>query len=317
MALAPGSAVLAHRFAGVAATCVVASVALLAGTGSPAGAASRCEFAHHRLAVHIPAGHTVRLLPYPDGTINYSDLSDSARSSCGRSTVRNTDRIDVSSPGRSRLNYDQTYRPFAPGATAEAGTDEIELVLHGITSVWLFGTEGGEAVTLGRGRFNVDGDGDADITGLRTVRDVDVFLFGGDDVFSARGGNGTGRHWPPGRGLIAQGGEGHDVLLGRAGRDSLDGGLGPDTISGRGGNDYLTGGDSANYAQPTGNVIYGGAGDDVLEGSFFPDSLYGGGGNDVLHAAHLDTDLVVDGGDGTDSATLDPTDPQTGIESAT
>jgi Ca2+-binding RTX toxin-like protein len=316
MTLAPVSALLPRRVAGLAATCVVTSVALLAGTGSPAGAVSRCEFAHHHLAVSIPAGHTVRLLPYPDGSINYTDLSDSTRSSCGRSTVHNTDRIDVSSPGRSRLNYDQSYRRFAPGATAEAGTDEIELFLHGVTSVWLFGTEGGDAVTLGRGGFNVDGDGDADIMGAGTVRDVDVFLFGGDDVFSARGGNGTGRHWPSRRGLIAQGDEGRDVLLGRAGSDSLDGGLGPDTLAGRGGDDYLTGGDSANYAQPTGNTIYGGAGDDVLEGSFFPDGLYGGSGNDVLHAAHLDTDLVVDGGDGNDSATLDATDPQTGIESA-
>jgi hypothetical protein len=34
----------------------------------------------------------------------------------------------------------------------------------------------------------------------------------------------------------------------------------------------------------------------------------------VIHADHLDTDLVVDGGSGTDSATLDDTDPRTSIE---
>jgi hypothetical protein len=125
------------------------------------------------------------MLPHPDGTIHYVDLSDSTTSSCGGATVWNTDRVDVYSAGPARLKYDEAYRRFAPGSTAEAGRDEIEFVLHGLTSVWLLAGDDAETLTLGA---------------------------------------------------------------------------------------------------------------------------------DVIHADHLDTDLVVDGGSGTDSATLDDTDPRTSIE---
>ena len=79
--------------------------------------------------------------------------------------------------------------------------------------------------------------------------------------------------------------------------DRLVGTPGPDVICGLGGNDSIQG-----FA---GNDrLVGGPGDDTLDGGAGKDTLQGGAGNDVLKAKDGARD-VVDGGPGTDTATVD------------
>lgn len=82
--------------------------------------------------------------------------------------------------------------------------------------------------------------------------------------------------------LLAQGGQGNDLLSGGSGNDTLNGGSGDDTLSGHGGNDRLLG-----YA-----------GDDVLRGGEGNDTLKGGDGMDILNGGPGQDSL--DGGAGTD-----------------
>lgn len=100
-------------------------------------------------------------------------------------------------------------------------------------------------------------------------------------------------------GLSATGGTGDDTLIGGGGGDSLTGGIGNDTITGNGGGDVLDGG--------AGNdILSGGLGNDILiAGSGF-DTLQGGAGDDILEmGAFLTPADHIDGGDGTDTLSLD------------
>ncbi|HSW22381.1 MAG TPA: hypothetical protein VLJ62_06415, partial [Burkholderiaceae bacterium] len=59
--------------------------------------------------------------------------------------------------------------------------------------------------------------------------------------------------------IHADGGDGDDVMLGGAGKDSLDGGTGKDIVMGRGGRDWLDGGKDHDR-----DIIEGGADDDIV-----------------------------------------------------
>lgn len=84
--------------------------------------------------------------------------------------------------------------------------------------------------------------------------------------------------------------DGNDILNGGAGNDQIKGGNGDDTISGDEGNDRLIG----NSGDDT---IYGGAGADDLDGNNGNDELFGGDGNDDLNGGLNDDILHGDQGD--------------------
>ncbi len=108
----------------------------------------------------------------------------------------------------------------------------------------------------------------------------------GRDVICGLGGN--DRILGGGGGDVVDGGPGADFIDGGTGNDVLRGGAGNDHLAGRSGNDRLNGG-------PGADNLTGGTGIDVL---------LGGTGPDVLLARDGRRDTV-DGGRGTDTATVD------------
>ncbi len=103
--------------------------------------------------------------------------------------------------------------------------------------------------------------------------------------------------------VLADGGEGNDLLegglngdrmSGGSGQDTLNGGPGDDTLIGAGGDDLLqggdgtdqlAGGDDADIVQGeagSGDQVVGNSGPDLLEGGAGDDALRGGAGSDVL-----------------------------------
>jgi Ca2+-binding RTX toxin-like protein len=87
-------------------------------------------------------------------------------------------------------------------------------------------------------------------------------------------------------------------IVGGKSNDTLIGDGRPNFIDGRGEND----------------TVYGGGGNDTLVGGAGQDKLYGQDGNDFLDTRDGITDLVLDGGAGTDTAKKDSSDPRTSIE---
>ena len=81
-------------------------------------------------------------------------------------------------------------------------------------------------------------------------------------------------------------GDGHVVLGGSQGNDTLIGGKGIDSLWGDGGNDRLDGGDEA-------DTVHGGDGDDIITDTGTPvggaDFLHGDAGNDVIFSATVTT----------------------------
>jgi hypothetical protein len=148
------------------------------------------------------------------------------------------------------------------------------------------------------------------------VSGFDLQLLGGDDIFivdgvfsglSIDGGDGNDR--------IA-GNFGNETLVGGAGKDVLDGGLGNDRLKGNGGNDKLLGNAGADR-------LYGYAGNDYLDGGSSGDRIDGGAGLDTLLGQSGDDKFFADDGEvdqvfgasGTDSASVDPEDILSSIES--
>lgn len=91
----------------------------------------------------------------------------------------------------------------------------------------------------------------------------------------------------------ANGGRGHDTLVGSAGNDVLNGEDGNDSLDGRDGDD----------------VLLGGSGNDGLIGGFGIDQFNGEAGDDSLNALDGIGDALLDGGDGSDTAHRDRVDP--------
>ncbi len=99
---------------------------------------------------------------------------------------------------------------------------------------------------------------------------------------------------------------GADEAFGQAGDDSITGGLGDDRLHGGDGVDNLYGGSGD-------DTLWGDAGNDQLDGGGGRDALYGGSGDDTLRltlSAAL-TGYVLDGGEGSDNATVTVTTPDT------
>ncbi|MDO9706769.1 calcium-binding protein [Paracraurococcus lichenis] len=107
-------------------------------------------------------------------------------------------------------------------------------------------------------------------------------------------------------GITLTGGDGPDVLLGKANDDRLDGGRGNDLLLGHGGNDFLTGGPESPYGPdgkivdlPDNDTLLGGAGRDTLAGGIGNDYLSGGSGDDSLSGGWGNDTLL--GGAGNDT----------------
>lgn len=96
-------------------------------------------------------------------------------------------------------------------------------------------------------------------------------------------------------GYLKYTGDGHVVLGGTAGNDTLIGGKGIDSLWGDAGDDRLDGGDEA-------DVVHGGDGDDIITDTGTPiggaDFLHGDNGNDVIFSGN-GNDLIF-GGNGND-----------------
>src|SRR5205085_9129924 len=109
-------------------------------------------------------------------------------------------------------------------------------------------TNGSDAITVTtiNGVVTVSGAGAADVTisNFDTTDHIVIHGLGGDDVIEASGLGGML--------LMADGGDGDDVLVGSHGNDTLIGGLGDDVLIANGGIDTLDGG-------PGGNVIFASA----------------------------------------------------------
>jgi hypothetical protein len=242
-------------------------------------------------------------------------------------TVRNVDRIVYRPPAVAhvghRLTIDEGGGLLQPGASPEAGGDEVEVFAefpeepgHKWSSIFVTGTVGSDRIRIGG------------LSHRRTGVNLDVLRDGGHldaDVivtaarrahFQLEGGPGNDRLGASGRGaefvgpmpqwsLSLRPEEGDDFVIGGPQRDSVRGLEGEDLIYGREGDDRLTGDEGADR-------VYGGAGDDEIragsdEPEPFFDLLVGGTGHDSLHSIDRNRDEVVCG-PGPDQAYVDGVD---------
>jgi Ca2+-binding RTX toxin-like protein len=102
------------------------------------------------------------------------------------------------------------------------------------------------------------------------------------------------------------GGRGNDLIIGNDFANELKGNYGKDRLYGRGGRDNLYGGENDDriYGEGGDDRCYGGSGKDYIHGGSGRDYLFGEGDADTLYAKDGEWDHV-DGGGGTDRATVD------------
>jgi len=272
---------------------------------------SSCTYSAGVVRLRLASQHVVQLLAV-EGRIEYADLTDySFRGQCGSATVANTDTVRLSETvaGTTRFQLRQHFGRLGPGRTREAtGVSEIEVYLGTVTDIWLLGRPVRDAVTIGVGGVNLNGDGDVDLIGSH-LREITAFLDDGNDSLTAEGGRGTGSPWVPPTGgyLSAYGGDGADLLRGSGGNDTLDGDWDDDRVYGLGGSDDLRGSTGHDF-------VSGGRDPDYIDPGYGFDTVLAGPGNDFIAAADYTADTV-DGGNGTDRAFADREDQVTNVES--
>jgi Ca2+-binding RTX toxin-like protein len=113
-------------------------------------------------------------------------------------------------------------------------------------TVVINGTNGDDVITIAENNGVVTISGlatDVTISGFDANDRIVINGLGGDDVIQASG-LGTAMQ------LVADGGDGDDVLIGSAGNDILHGGAGDDILQGGGGHDVLDGGPGNNVLIP-------------------------------------------------------------------
>jgi Ca2+-binding RTX toxin-like protein len=223
---------------------------------------------------------------------------------CGAATTANTDKITITGGAGSveRLVVDQSGGALAPGATAEStGISELELTVNlgdAADQLVLHGTAGNDVLAAGTNGFALNGDTDVDVVTAPSpaLSSVELVGGGGQNVLTARGGNGAGQIFA-GSATLRAGALGDqltgsnlaDLIVGGAGVDTVNGYPGDDEIRGGGGNDALNGADGN-------DTIYGDAG---------ADSFSGGYGDDTLEAVDGAADVSINGGAGIDTARYD------------
>jgi Ca2+-binding RTX toxin-like protein len=162
----------------------------------------------------------------------------------GQPTVADTDRIQVRHEGRRADIVDLNGGPFAPGATPEPGSAEIEIEFVTPTFLDIPGTRAADRLTFGAGGVNLNGDDDADVTGPFTTLLIEGRA--GNDLIAPQ----SDYRGTAGRRILI-GGAGRDTLIatpdgavlhGGNGRDSLAGGRKSDNLTGGRGSDRIRGG---------------------------------------------------------------------------
>ncbi len=222
-------------------------------------------------------------------------------SACGAATTANTDSIAVTGVGGSSetVTIDQTGGAFAPGATAETGTAEIEIAVNlgdATDSVTVVGTAGNDALFVGLSGVALNADGDVDVTFAPRPASLEVRGGGGQNSITGQGSQGAGGRFPGT--LVLYAGDLGDTLTGGDGADELNGGAGADVLEGRLGADFLAGGDGN-------DTLAGSDGNDELTGGAGADSFAGSAGDDVFFAVDDVADTQLSGGSGTDTAHFD------------
>ncbi|MGH3020348.1 MAG: calcium-binding protein [Gaiellaceae bacterium] len=267
----------------------------------PAGSCSY-DAASKSVTAQMTAGSQGTLSVVGAGAIHFG-----AGGACGAATTANTDSITIVAGAGSQehVTIDQTGGAFAPGATGETGTPEIEIALSladATDEIVILGTPGNDAISAGQNGVSLNADGDVDVTFAPLPAILEIRGGGGTNSISGQGGQGAGGRFAGQLLLYAgdggdtvDGGDGNDVLHGGAGADVLAGRSGADVLVGAGGNDTLAGND----------------GNDELTGGAGADSFAGSSGDDVFHATDAEADAQLNGGPGTDTAfydgALDPT----------
>jgi Ca2+-binding RTX toxin-like protein len=225
-------------------------LAALVFADAPATAAVGCTFSGGTVTVTISAPNEAATIDRTAG----GQIQVGGAPCPGSPTVTNTDKITVTGAlGDQAARIDLANGGFAPGATAEGtGTSEIEFeidLLAGNEStqgdiVSVSGTGAADTFRLGTLGVNLNGDNDADITGLSaggaTTTHVEVFELsgqGGPDVISGAASPDVGGAFTLATRL--NGGLGSDQLTGGDGTDTLRGGPGDDTENGGNGPDLF------------------------------------------------------------------------------
>jgi Ca2+-binding RTX toxin-like protein len=255
-------------------------------------------------------------------------------------TAATTDNVDAIHVNDTTAGATATVirnpKAFAPGATSELGTSEIEFdVDFGIgaaDTLQLEGNAGPDTFVAGTNGINTNSpDPLPDVDIVATAADRHVYIGGGGtDVLSAGGNALTGG--PISVPAELRGDAGTDQLEGGTDDDTLDGGADTDNVSysrapagvtvdlattgpqptGGAGTDTLTSlervigsdHDDRITAVPTADtVISGGEGNDVLVGSLHSDAIIGGLGNDSLDDGGGQGSDIVEGGPGIDTIT--------------
>ena len=247
---------------------------------------------------------TATLAPGQAGTLVVSGGAihfGSTPVACGTATTANTDTVTVNGGAGSleSLTIDLSGGDFAPGATPESGSSEIEIsVLLGdpTDAIVVRGTAGSDSIAIGTAGVAVTPDGDVDMTFAPLPAVLEVLGLAGPNTITGRGGAGSGSDFP--NKLILRAGDSGDSLNGGTGNDELYGGAGADTLEGREGNDLVSG--------AAGNdTLAGNDGNDELIGGAGLDALIAGIGDDLIRADDDEADTNVNGGPGTDTAHFD------------
>jgi RTX calcium-binding nonapeptide repeat (4 copies) len=201
----------------------------------------------------------------------------------GAPTVNNIDAIAVSTaPGAGGDLLIVDAPKFAPGASGETGTPEIEIFVNlGPSGTGLQVRAPGGNVRVGGFGINTNAgpsevEPDADVT-VQGVGELSVSAAFGPSpsTFGAQGGLGTGG--PLTEPVRLVGGSGFDTLTGGDAGDFLDGGSASDDLAGGGGADRLAPG-------PAGN--------DVLDGGAGTDTVFAGTGTSDAFGAIIDLALA-------------------------
>jgi Ca2+-binding RTX toxin-like protein len=274
------------------------AVETVIGDGGPPPSGPGCVYnAVTRMVTATMAAGAQATLVVAGGAIHFG----ATPSACDTATTANTDTIVVNGAAGSTetLVIDQSGGAFAPGATAEAATSEIEIsaVLGDAGDiVVVHGTAGPDTISVGLSGIALNADGDAEITFGTLPARIEVFGHAGPNTINGRGGSGAGATYTGA--LVLHAGDSGDALTGGSGNDELHGGSGADSLTGFTGADTMDGGGGN-------DTIAGNDGDDDLTGGSGADSLIGGAGADTLRADDDEADTNINGSQGADTAVYD------------
>lgn len=183
------------------------------------------------------------------------------------------------------------------------GGDGADILTASNAGAKISGNRGNDTLTGGSAADVLSGDEDDDVIrlgGSRAGPRDAAFGGAGNDTIRAGDGDGIIEASDAGAADVL-GDDGNDLIdmseLGAGGVSDVRGGEGDDTITGSGGNDRLegNGGD---------DEVHGGDGNDTINGGPGLDELYGDGGNDTFQSEASAGAHRIDGGAGSDAATI-------------